>query len=109
MDSMILFLDSIRVGQFAKKSRSESFIRSFSQVSGSGESNHGMHGSQLSQSDSAPPSFSFSNDRGSRSSINITTLTKCSGMGGVQLISGCLTCQQDNRLDLAMMVVGGPG
>ena len=58
-------------------------VCSFSRVSGSGESNHGMHGSQLSQSDSAPPSFSFSNDRGSRSSINNTTLTKRSGMGGL--------------------------
>ena len=67
MDLMILFLDSVRVGQFAKKNRS------FSRVSGSGKSNHGMHGSQLSQSDSAPPSFSFSNDLGSRSSVKITT------------------------------------
>ena len=48
---MILFLDPVRIGQFAKKNHSESFGR----VSGSGESNHGMHGSQLSQSDSAPP------------------------------------------------------
>jgi hypothetical protein len=46
MDSMILFLDSVCVGQFAKKNRSESFAG----VSGSGESNQGMHG----QSDSAP-------------------------------------------------------
>ena len=52
----------------------ESFriVGSLSSVSGSGESNHGMHGSQLSQSDSAPPLFSFSNDRGSWSSINTT-------------------------------------
>ena len=49
------------------------FVCSFSRVSGSGESNNGIHGSQLSQSDSAPPSFSFSNDLGSQSSI-ITTL-----------------------------------
>ena len=26
MDSMITFLDSVRVGQFAKKNRSESFV-----------------------------------------------------------------------------------
>ena len=31
MDSTIIFLDSVRVGQFAKKSRSESFVRSFVQ------------------------------------------------------------------------------
>ena len=29
MDSMILYLDSVRVGQFDKKSLSESFVRSF--------------------------------------------------------------------------------
>ena len=29
MDFMILFLDSVRVGQFAKKNRSESFVRMF--------------------------------------------------------------------------------
>ena len=62
MDFMIIFLDSFRVGQVAKKNRSELFVRSFSSVSSSGESNHGMHGS--------PPSFSFSNDRGNGSSIN---------------------------------------
>ena len=28
MDSMIIFLDSVCVGQFAKKRRSESFVRS---------------------------------------------------------------------------------
>ena len=78
MDSMILYLDSVRVGQFDKKSLSESFVQS-----SSGESNHGMQRSQLSQSDSAPPLFSFSNDRGSRSTIHITSLTKRSGMGGV--------------------------
>ena len=33
MDSMIISLDSVRVGQFTKKSRSESFIRSLVQSS----------------------------------------------------------------------------
>ena len=38
MDFMILFLDSVCVGQFPKKNRSESFLLSFSPVSGCGES-----------------------------------------------------------------------
>ena len=35
-----------------KQDRVSEYISSISRVSGSGESNHGMHGSQLSQSDS---------------------------------------------------------
>ena len=42
---VIRFRDSVRFGQFAKTSRS-GIVRSFSRVSGSGESNQGMHGSQ---------------------------------------------------------------
>ena len=42
---VIRFRDSVRFGQFAKTSRS-GIVRSFSRVSGSGESNHGMHSSQ---------------------------------------------------------------
>ena len=33
MDSMIIFLDSVCIGQFAKKNRSESFVGSFVQSS----------------------------------------------------------------------------
>ena len=73
MDFMIRSLESVCVGQFAKKIRSNS---SFSRVSGSGAVNHG---SQLSLSDSAPPSFSFKRitivQWCKRSSI-IATLTK---------------------------------
>ena len=47
MEFMILFLDSVCVGRFAKKNRSESFVRSFSRVSVSGESNHGVSQTQL--------------------------------------------------------------
>ena len=86
---MVIFLDWVHVGQFAKKNRSESFDRSFSQVSGSSESNHGMQGSLMSLSDSAPPLFSFSNDCGSRSSINITTL-KVAGFIFQRICSICL-------------------
>ena len=48
VDFMIIFLDSVCVGQFAKKNRSESFVClfvcSFSRVSGSGESwEHRVH------------------------------------------------------------------
>ena len=46
---MIRFLDSVCVGQFAKKNRSESFVRSFIHISGSGESR--MDSSQPSRSD----------------------------------------------------------
>ena len=69
LDFMIIFFDSVHVGQFPKTNSSELFVRLSSRVSGSG---HAMHGSQLSQLDSAPPSFSFSNHRGRRSSINTT-------------------------------------
>ena len=61
MDFMIIFLDSVHVGQFAKKNRSESFV------------NHGLHSSQLSQSDSAPTSFSNDRANGHQSTHNITT------------------------------------
>ena len=44
---MDLMIDSVCVGPFAMKRRSESFVRSLSRVSGSGGSNHAMHGSQL--------------------------------------------------------------
>lgn len=56
VELLIRYHDSVCVGQFAKMTPSR-IVRSFSRVSGSGESNHGNHGSQLSQSDSAPPSF----------------------------------------------------
>ena len=68
MDFMILFLDSIHVGQYAKKNRSELFVCS---VAFPVAVNHGMHGSQLSQSDSAPPSFSNDRANGHQSTHNI--------------------------------------
>ena len=62
MDFMICLLDSVRVGQFAKKNHSESFVCSLVRsVAFPVAVNHGMHGSQLSLSDSAPPSLSSSN------------------------------------------------
>ena len=64
MDFMIIFLDSVCVSQFAKKNRSESFVRS---VAFPVAVNRGMHGSQLSQSDSAPPSFSNNRANGHQS------------------------------------------
>ena len=51
VDFIICLNESLRIGQFAKNSRS--FVRLFVHISGSGES------WSLSQSDSAPPSFSF--------------------------------------------------
>ena len=53
----------------AKKNRSESFVHS---VAFPVVVNHGMHGSQLSQSDSAPPSFSDNRSNGHQSTHNIT-------------------------------------
>ena len=55
----------VRVGQFANKNRlNRLFVCSFSRVSGSGES-------WLSaESDSAPPSFSFSNESRSCNGAN---------------------------------------
>ena len=55
MDFMIRFRESVRVVQFAKKSRS--FVRSFSRVSGSGES----FSESFRLTSSLRPSFSFTN------------------------------------------------
>ena len=55
MDFMIRFRESVRVVQFAKKSRS--FVRSFSRVSGSGES----FSESFRLTSSLRPSFSFAN------------------------------------------------
>ena len=55
MDFMIRLRESVRVVQFAKKSRS--FVRSFSRVSGSGES----FTESFRLSSSLRPSFSFAN------------------------------------------------
>ena len=68
MDFMILFLDSVRVGQFTKKNRSESFV---CLVVFPVADNDGMHGSQLS--DLAPPSFSNVRANSHQSTHNITT------------------------------------
>ena len=57
MDFLISSLDLFCTGQFAKKNCSESFFRSFI-VTFLVAVNHGMHSSQLSPSDSAPPLFS---------------------------------------------------
>ena len=78
MSFMICFLDSVCIGQFAKKNHSESFrivqnrslVRS---VAFPVAVNHKMHGSQLSQWDSAPPLFSNHLANGHRSTHNITT------------------------------------
>ena len=74
MDFRTLFLDSVCVGQFTKKSRSESFVRLFVRsVASPAAVIHGMHGSQpLSQSDSAPPSLSNDRANGHQSTHNIT-------------------------------------
>ena len=61
MDFMIRVLHSVRVSQFAKKNRSESFVCLFvclfvRSVAFPVAVNHGTHGSQLSRSDSAPRS-----------------------------------------------------
>ena len=53
-----------------KKNCSEWFVHS---VAFPVAVNHGMHGSQLSQSDSAPPSFSNGRENGHQSTHNITT------------------------------------
>ena len=53
MDYRILFLDSVPVGQFAKKNRSQSFVRS---VAFPVAVNRGMHSSQLSQTRLLPRS-----------------------------------------------------
>ena len=54
MDFMISLLESVCVGQFAKKNRSNRlFVHSVASPVAVN------HGSQLSRSDSAPPSFSL--------------------------------------------------
>ena len=73
MAFMIIFLVSIRVGQFAKKNRSEPFVCSFVLSRFPVAGNHGMRGSQPSQSDSAPPSFPNDCANGHQSTQNITT------------------------------------